>query len=91
MTLQLWPLSVKALEYAARFYQDGDRDDMFHNRHTLPLGVRGAIVQTCQCLIPIPVGWAHMFLDSPPMGVAYRRMLQLMTSLADTAADRRIF
>ena len=25
------------------------------------------------------------------MGVAYRRMLQLMTSLADTAADRRLF
>jgi hypothetical protein len=53
--------------------------------------VRGATVQTCQRLIPIPVGWAHMFLDNPPMGVAYRRMLQLMTSLADTAADRRLF
>ncbi len=24
--LQLWPLSVKALEYAAKFYQNGDRD-----------------------------------------------------------------
>jgi hypothetical protein len=89
--LQLWPLSVEALEYAARFYRDRDRDDVFHDRHTLPLGVHGATVQTCQCLITIPVGWAHMFLDNPPMGVAYRRMLQLMTSLADTAAHRHIF
>ncbi len=90
--LQLRPISVEALEYAARFYRNGDRDDVFHDRHTLPLGVRGATVQTCQRLIPIPVGWAHMFLDNSPMGVAYRRMLQLMTSFADTAADdRRIF
>jgi hypothetical protein len=89
--LELRPLSVEALGHAARFYQDGARDDEFHDRHTLPLGVRGATVQTCQRLIPIPVGWAHMFLDNPPMGVAYRRMLQLMTSLADTAADRRLF
>jgi hypothetical protein len=83
--LQLWSLSVEALEYAAKFYRDGDRDDVFHNWQTLPLGVRGATVQTCQRLIPIPVGWAHMFLDNPPMGVAYRRMIQLMTGVADTA------
>jgi hypothetical protein len=86
--LQLRPLSVEALEYAAKFYRDGDRDDVFHDRQTLPLGVRGATVQTCQRLIPIPVGWAHMFLDNPPMGVAYRRMIQLMTVVADPA-DRR--
>jgi hypothetical protein len=54
------------------------------------MGVRGATVQTCQRLIPIPVGWAHQFLDSPPMGVAYRRMLQLMSVVADMA-DRRLF
>jgi len=89
--LQLRPLAIEALGYAARFYQDGDRDDEFHDRQTPPLGVRGAMVQTCQRLIPIPVGWAHMFLDNPPMGVASRRMLQLMTLLADTAADQRLF
>ena len=55
--LQLRPLSVEALEYATKFYQDGDRDDEFHGRQTVPLGVRGATVQTCQRLIPIPVGW----------------------------------
>jgi len=89
--IQLWPLSVSALEYAAKFYQDGDRDDEFHDRQTVPLGVRGATVQTCQHMIPIPVvGWAHQFLDNPPMGVAYRRMLQLMTVVADMA-DRRLF
>ena len=89
--LQLRPLSVEALGYAAKFYQHGDRDDEFHNRQTLPLGGRGATVQTCQRLIPIPVGWAFMFLDNPPMGVAYRRMLQLVSSLADTPAARRLF
>jgi hypothetical protein len=67
--LQLRPLAVKALAYAARFYQDGDWEDEFHDRQTPPLGVRGATVQTCQRLIPISVGWAHMFLDNPPMGV----------------------
>jgi hypothetical protein len=30
--------------------------------------VRGATVQTCQRPIPIPVGWAHQFLDNPPIG-----------------------
>ena len=67
--LQLRPLSAEVLEYAAMFYQqdgDRDRDDEFHDRQTPPLGRRGATVQTCQRLIPIPVGWAHMFLDYPP-------------------------
>ena len=67
--LQLRPLSAEALEYATRFYQDGDRDDVFHNRQTLPLGGHGATVQTCQRMIPIPVGWAHMFLDYPAPAV----------------------
>jgi hypothetical protein len=88
--LQLRPLSAEALEYAAMFYQDGDRDNEFHIRQTPPLGGRGATVQTCRRLIPIPVGWAHMFLDYPPMGVVYRRLLQLLSATADTA-DRRHF
>ena len=88
--LQLQPLSAEALEYAARFYQDGDRDDAFHNRQILPLGGHGATVQTCQRIIPIPGGWAHMFLDYPPMGVVYRWLLQLLSATAD-AADRRHF
>ena len=91
--LQLWPLSAEVLEYAAMFYQqdgDRDRDDEFHDRQTPPLGGRGATVQTCQRLIPIPVGWAHMFLDYPPMGVVYRRLLQLLSATAD-AADRHHF
>ncbi len=48
------------------------------------------MVQTCQRLIPIPVGWAHMNLDYPPMGVVYRRLLQLLSATAD-AADWRHF
>ena len=87
--LQLWPLSADVLEYAAMFYQDGDRDDEFHNRQTPPLGGRGATVQTCQSHIPISVGWAHMFLDSPPMGVAYRWLLQLLSATADTTEQRQ--
>jgi hypothetical protein len=78
------PLSVGATEYAAKFYRDADRDDEFHNRQTPTLGGRGRTVQTCQRLIPIPVGWAHMFLDNPTMGVAYRRMIQLMMGVAVT-------
>ena len=35
--LQLQPLSADALEYAAMFYWDGDRDDEFHDRQTPPL------------------------------------------------------
>jgi len=61
--LQLRPLSADALEYAAMLYWDGDRDDEFHDRQTPPLGGRGA---TCQRLIPIPVEWAHMFLNDDP-------------------------
>ncbi len=54
--IQRWPLSADVLEYATTFYQDGDRDDEFHNRQTSPLGGHGATVHTCQRLIPIPVG-----------------------------------
>ena len=67
------------------FYRDGDREDEFHDRQIPPLGGRGATVQTCQHLIPIPVGWAHMFLIYPPMGVAYHRLLQLLSVTADAA------
>jgi hypothetical protein len=88
--LQLRPLSANVLEYAAMFYRDGDRDDEFHNRQTPPLGMCVPTVQTCQHLIPIPVGWAPMFLDYPPMGVVFRRLIQLMFSTAG-AADWRHF
>jgi hypothetical protein len=30
--LQLRPLSVEALEYATKFYRDGDRDNASHDR-----------------------------------------------------------
>jgi len=70
--LQLRPLLADALEFAAMFYRDGDRDDEFHDRQTPPLGGRGAMVQTCQHLIPIPVGcqWdgRTCFLITPPWG-----------------------
>jgi len=88
--LQLWPLAASTLEYATCFYRDGDRDDEFHNRQTPPLGMCVPTVQTCQHLIPIPVGWAPMFLDYPPMGVVFRRLIQLMFSTAG-AADWRHF
>ena len=72
------------------FYRDGDRDEEFHNHQTPPLGGRVPTVQTCQRRIPIPVGWAPMFLDYPPMGVVYRRLIQLMV-LPANAANRRHF
>ena len=66
--LQLRPLSAEALEYAAMFYQDGDRDDEFHNRQTPPLGGRGAMVQTCQCLYPSQWDGHTCFWITPPWG-----------------------
>jgi hypothetical protein len=33
----------------------------------------------CSHLIPIPAGWAHLFLDYPSLGVAFWRSTQLMS------------
>jgi hypothetical protein len=86
--LQLCQLPASVLHHASMFYHDGDKEDQFHNRRTPPPPEwRGETLETCHHLIPIPVGWAPMFLDYPSMGTAFRRMIQLM--LTAEAAERR--
>jgi hypothetical protein len=63
------------------FYHDGNKDNQFHNRRTPPpLEWRGETIETCRRLIPIPVGWAPMFLDYPSMGTAFCQMIQQMVT-----------
>jgi hypothetical protein len=64
--LHLRQLQSPALHRAALFYRDGKNDGRFHNP-------RGDTVNMCSRLIPIPVGWAHLFQDYPSLGVAFWR------------------
>ncbi len=87
LLLQRCRLSVSALHHASVFFRNSNKDDRFHTCRTPPLpGWHGETVETCRRLIPIPVGWAHMFLDCPPMGTAFRQTIQLM--LSAEAAER---
>jgi hypothetical protein len=73
LLLQRRPLPASALHHASVFYRDGDKDNRFHTcQASPPPGWHGDTVNTCRRLIPIPVGWAHMFLDCPSMGTALR-------------------
>jgi hypothetical protein len=79
------PLPASALNHASLFYRKGDKDDRFHTRWTPPPpGEREGTIKTFGRLIPIPGGWAPMFLDRLSFGVAFRRVIQLMLS-ADPA------
>jgi hypothetical protein len=79
LLLQCCQLPASALNHASLFYPNGDKDDRFHTCWTPPLPEwHGETVKTCRCLIPIPVGWAHMFLDCPSMGTAFGQTIQLM-------------
>ncbi len=79
------PLPASALNHASLFYREGDKDDRFHTRWTpLPPGGREETIKTFGCLIPIPVGWASMFLDCLSFEVAFHQVIQLMLS-ADPA------
>jgi hypothetical protein len=81
LLLQCRWLTASALHHASVFYRDGDKDNRFHTCRTPPPpGWHGETIKTCHCLIPIPVGWAHMFLDCPSMGTAFRQTIQLMLS-----------
>jgi hypothetical protein len=75
------PLPAFALNHASLFYREGDKDDRFHNRRTpSPPGGQEETIKTFGRLIPIPVGWATMFLDRPSFGVTFCRVIQLMLS-----------
>jgi hypothetical protein len=81
LLLQRCQLPASALRHATLFYPDGNKDDRFHTCQTSPPpGWHGETIETCRRLIPIPVGWAHMFLDCPSMGTAFQQSIQLMLS-----------
>jgi hypothetical protein len=62
--LQLAHLPAKFLAHAALFYRRGNRDERFHNQAIPPPPEwRGEMSTTFRGLIPIPVGWAPLFLD----------------------------
>ena len=65
------------LHHVAGFYNAGDKDGQFHNCGTPQDGL-GETVTICCRLLPIPVGWATMFLDSPSMGTVFCRLVKLM-------------
>jgi hypothetical protein len=87
LLIQCCQLPASALRHATLFYRDSDKDDRFHTcQISPPPGWHGEIVETCRRLIPIPVGWAHMFLDCLSMGTAFWQTIQLM--LSTKAAER---
>ncbi len=62
--LQLAHLPAKLSAHAALFYQRGNRDERFHNQAISPPPKwHGETSTTFRGLIPIPVGWALLFLD----------------------------
>jgi hypothetical protein len=66
--LQLVHLPAKLSTQAALFYQRGNWDKRFHNRAT-PTHPEwpGNTVTTLRGIIPIPVGWAPLFLTAAEM------------------------
>ena len=78
--LQFYPFPYATVEHATLFYLDGNVDNRFHQMPIIPSQKNGrkTDIWACGQLIPIPVGWAHVFLDEPSMGQAYRHMIQLM-------------
>ncbi len=78
--LHLCQLQRPALHWAALFYRDGKNDGRFHNRRIPPpLEWLRDTINMCSHLISIPVGWAHLFLDYPSLGVAFWRSTQLIS------------
>ncbi len=88
MLLHLCQLPASVLHHAALFYPDGNKDDQFHSPRTpLTPEWHGVTVETCRRLIPIPVGWALMFLDNPSMETTFCQVIQLM--LPTEVTERR--
>jgi hypothetical protein len=84
---QLFPFSRVDLKKVSQFYNDEDNDNEFfdvgnHNHQDSHWVSR---------LIPIPMGWAALFIDYPPLGVAFCHVMDLINSIAaDKANNFRI-
>ena len=80
---QLIPFSEVDLRKVLEFYSDEGNDEKFIgvDDHSHEEG------HWVSRLIPIPTGWAAMFLDYPPLGVGIRRITDLINSVAVDKAD----
>jgi hypothetical protein len=79
----LFPFAGVDLRKISQFYSNEDNDEIFfdvgdHSHHN------GHWVSR---LIPIPTGWAALFVDYPPLGVAFCRVMDLINSVAADKAD----
>jgi hypothetical protein len=84
---ELFPFARVDLRKISHFYSNKDNDDFFFGvgNHSHQNG------HWVSQLIPIQTGWAALFVDYPPLGVAFRRVMDLINSVAaDKANNFRI-
>ena len=80
---QLVPFSGVDLKKVSQFYSDEKNDNEFFDVGDLSHHDGHWVSR----LVPIPTGWAALFLDYPPLGVAFRRVRDLINSIATDKAD----
>jgi hypothetical protein len=78
-----FPFAGVDLRKISHFYSNEDNDEIFFDvgDHSHQNG------HWVSRLIPIPTGWAALFVDYPPLGVASRRIMDLINSVAADKAD----
>jgi hypothetical protein len=76
---ELAPLAETVLSLVAQFYWIPGKDDdkWFDKARSDKAGL------WISRLIPIPTGWAALFLDYPDLGTAFRRVTDLINSVAE--------
>jgi len=70
---------VETLDWYRSTANGNDQNNTFVVDPSIPIKVGGAVTR----LIPIPLGWASMFLDGPNFGTTVRRMFDLFDSLEE--------
>jgi hypothetical protein len=79
----LFPFAGVDLRKISQFYSNEDNDENFFDvgDHSLQNG------HWVSRLIPIPMRWAALFVDYPPLGVAFCRVMDLINLVAADKAD----
>jgi hypothetical protein len=80
---QLFPFAGVDLRKISHFYSNEDNNNKFFNvgDHSHQDG------HWVSQLIPIPTGWAALFVDYPPLGVAFCRVMDLINLVVADKAD----
>jgi hypothetical protein len=80
---ELFQFAGVDLRKISQFYSNEDNDEFFFDvgDHSPQNG------HWVSQLIPIPTGWAALFVDYPPLGVAFCRVMDLINSVAADKAD----